>query len=53
MEQAGQLLKKIIHLYNTERPHQSIGYLTPEYVHLMKTKQRNYGKIIIKKIVTL
>lgn len=31
--QAKKFIKEIVHLYNNVRPHQSISYLTPEYVH--------------------
>ena len=31
--QAKELLSAVVNLYNNERPHQSIGYLTPNYVH--------------------
>lgn len=33
LKQAKQLLKSVIHLYNTERPHMSIGNLTPSIIH--------------------
>ncbi|KAA6320260.1 hypothetical protein EZS27_029943 [termite gut metagenome] len=32
-EEAQWYVKRVIQLYNTERPHQSIDYLTPELVH--------------------
>ena len=44
--QAKELLSAVVNLYNNERPHQSIGYLTPNYVHQnnIKTEKlwRNY-----------
>ena len=33
IEDARQLLAKAVYLYNRERPHSSIGNLTPEVVH--------------------
>jgi len=33
LKQAKQLLKSVINLYNTERPHMSIGNLTPDTIH--------------------
>lgn len=46
ISQAKELLQKVVELYNTQRPHQSIGYLVPQYVHLNKIKTeklwRNY-----------
>lgn len=35
--QARELLDKVIHLYNTDRPHMSISNLTPNEVHYSKT----------------
>ena len=37
LKQAKQLLKSVINLYNTERPHMSIGNLTPNTIHYSKT----------------
>ncbi len=34
---AKQLLKAVVDLYNTERPHMSIGNLTPNHIHHSKT----------------
>lgn len=34
IEQAKQLLKNVVDLYNNERPHMSIGNLTPNQIHL-------------------
>lgn len=31
--QAKEYVSRIVNLYNSERPHQSIGYMTPESVH--------------------
>ena len=33
IEQAKEMLKKAVDLYNQERPHMSIGNLTPQQVH--------------------
>lgn len=33
LEQANQLLKQVIDLYNNERPHMSLGHLKPEQIH--------------------
>ena len=33
IEDAKALLKDVVDLYNTERPHMSIGYATPDEVH--------------------
>lgn len=37
IKDAKQLLKAVVHLYNAERPHMSIGNLTPNYIHDSKT----------------
>ena len=37
LKQAKQLLKTVINLYNNERPHMSIGNLTPNTIHYSKT----------------
>jgi putative transposase len=37
LKQAKQLLKSVINLYNNERPHMSIGNLTPNTIHYSKT----------------
>jgi putative transposase len=46
LEEAKELLNAVIKLYNNERPHMSIGNLTPNYVHEnnIKTEKlwRNY-----------
>lgn len=36
IKQAKELLKAVVDLYNSERPHMSIGYLTPNQVHQSK-----------------
>jgi len=36
--QAKELLKSVVVLYNNERPHMSIGNLTPNHIHQSKTK---------------
>ena len=38
IKDAKQLLKAVVNLYNTERPHMSIGNLTPNHIHRSKTK---------------
>jgi len=38
IKQAKELLKAVVELYNTERPHMSIGNLTPNHIHHSKTK---------------
>ncbi len=38
IKDAKGLLKAVVELYNTERPHMSIGNLTPNYIHHSKTK---------------
>lgn len=48
--QAQELLDSVIRLYNEERLHMSIGYLTPAYIHNNETekvekKWKNYYKI--------
>lgn len=37
IKQAKELLKKVVNLYNNERPHMSIGNLTPNHIHHSKT----------------
>ena len=37
LKQAKQLLKSVINLYNNERPHMSIGNLTPNTIHYSQT----------------
>jgi transposase InsO family protein len=37
LKQAKQLLKSVINLYNNERPHMSIGNLTPNIIHYSKS----------------
>ena len=46
--QARSFVARIIDLYNTERPHQSISYMTPEVVHSGKNVDEN-GEIIAPK----
>jgi putative transposase len=49
IEMAREILQRSVFLYNEERPHMSIGYLTPEIVHQenLKTEKlwKNYYKI--------
>ena len=47
IKDAEKLLAKAVYLYNNERPHSSIGNLTPEYVH------RQYQQISDEKIKRL
>ena len=49
LEQAKELLAAVVKLYNNERPHQSIGYLTPENVHQKKIKTERLWKNYYKK----
>lgn len=37
---AEQLLETVVKLYNRERPHMSIGNLTPDLIHYSKTSQK-------------
>ena len=37
IKEAKELLKAVVDLYNTERPHMSIGNLTPNHIHHSKT----------------
>ncbi|MCO5233727.1 MAG: integrase core domain-containing protein [Chitinophagales bacterium] len=38
INEAKTLLKDIVNLYNSERPHMSISNLTPNHIHHSKTK---------------
>jgi len=38
IKQAKELLKAVVELYNSERPHMSISNLTPNHIHHSKTK---------------
>lgn len=42
--QAKELLSAVVDLYNNERPHQSIGYLTPNNVHQNNIKTEKLWK---------
>ena len=44
LEEAKELLDAVIQLYNNERPHMSIGYLTPNQVHLNNIKTEKLWK---------
>lgn len=44
IEEAKELLTAVMKLYNNERPHQSIGYLTPNHVHQNKIKTEKLWK---------
>lgn len=43
-QQAKKLLQTAVQLYNEERPHASIGYLTPENVHTNNLKTQRLWK---------
>ena len=42
--QAKELLSAVVKLYNNERPHQSIGFLTPNQVHANNIKTEKLWK---------
>lgn len=44
IEQAKELLSAVVKLYNNERPHQSIGFLTPNQVHEKNIKTQKLWK---------
>lgn len=44
LEEAKELLKAVIELYNNERPHMSIGNLTPNHVHQNNIKTEKLWK---------
>lgn len=44
IKQAKELLSVVVNLYNNERPHQSIGYLTPNNVHQNNIKTEKLWK---------
>jgi len=44
IKQAKELLSAVVDLYNIERPHQSIGYLTPNKVHENNIKTEKLWK---------
>lgn len=45
IENCKEELTRIIRFYNTERPHMSIGYKTPETVHTEVGEQKGVGAI--------
>ena len=49
LEEAKKLLKAVIELYNNERPHMSIGNLTPNQVHKNKIKTEKLWKNYYRK----
>lgn len=49
IKQAKELLETVVKLYNQERPHQSIGYLTPEKVHYNNIKTEKLWKNYYRK----
>jgi len=55
IKDAKELLKAVVDLYNTERPHMSIGNLTPNHIHHSKTtiKTEKLWKNYYRKIPTI
>lgn len=53
IQQARQVLDLVIPLYNEERPHRSIGNLTPQQVHTSNTKTERLWKNYYRKTVNL
>jgi len=51
--EAKELLETVFHLYNDERPHMSIGMLTPNQVHENKIDIENIWKTSKCKTVNL
>lgn len=51
IHQAKQVLDLVIPLYNEERPHMSIGNLTPQHVHTSNTKTERLWKNYYRKTV--
>ncbi|GAA4273186.1 integrase core domain-containing protein [Aquimarina gracilis] len=49
IHEANQLLKVVVNLYNNERPHMSIGNLTPNQVHQNNLKTEKLWKNYYKK----
>lgn len=49
IKEAKELLDAVVKLYNHERPHQSIGYLTPDTVHYNKIKTEKLWKNYFQK----
>ena len=49
IEEAKSVLKEAVDLYNKERPHLSVDYLTPEYVHSNSCKTKKQWKNYYKK----
>src|SRR5690606_7773324 len=47
--QAKQVLESVVQVYNLERPHMSIGNLTPEFVYQTGTKAQQLWKNYYKK----
>lgn len=49
IEEAGQVLDKAVKVYNSQRPHSSLSYLTPDQAHelsgMIKRNWKNYQKI--------
>jgi len=53
IEQAKEILDQTIQLYNSERPHMSIGNLTPEKIHSSNLKTQRLWKDYYKEKVLL
>ena len=49
IDEAFQAIKKIVHIYNTERPHLSINMLTPEEAHSQAGELQRLWKAYYKK----
>ena len=53
LKEAKKLLSQCVQLYNVERPHMSIGMLTPELVHHNNLKTEKLWKIYPRKKVII
>jgi len=53
IEQATEKLHQAVKLYNEQRPHLSIGLLTPQLVHEKNLKTERLWKTIIRKLLAL
>lgn len=45
--QARDIVRKVIDIYNTRRPHSSVEMLTPEEAHAKKGPLKENGKLFI------
>lgn len=43
VKEAHQAIKSYVEFYNTKRPHQSLGYQTPNEVYTTFTKEKDHG----------